>query len=50
MDRWLTLNREYSEKWPNITRKLDPMSEAETHRGEEGKFEKYFDPNPGSGS
>ncbi|MCR9255384.1 MAG: ferredoxin family protein [Alphaproteobacteria bacterium] len=50
MDKWVTMNRDYSEKWPNITRKIDAPGGAEKHQGEEGKFEKYFSPNPGEGS
>lgn len=43
---WLELNREYSARWPNITSKHDPLPDAETHKGEDGKFEKYFAPGP----
>jgi len=48
-EAWLELNREYSEKWPNITRKGEPPADAEAHNGEAGKFEKYFSKNPGKG-
>ncbi|HCP01498.1 MAG: ferredoxin [Alphaproteobacteria bacterium] len=49
-EKWLELNREYSEgKWPNITAKKDEDPDAETLKSEEGKFEKYFSANPGSG-
>jgi len=49
-EKWLELNREYSEKWPNITSKSDPMADADAMKDEGGKFEKYFSPNPGQGS
>jgi ferredoxin len=45
----LTLNREYSEKWPNITSKKPSPPEADAFRDQIDKFDKYFDPEPGSG-
>ena len=44
---WLELNREYSETWPNITRKGESPADAEDYKGMEGKYEKLFSPNPG---
>ena len=49
LESWLELNREYSEKWPNITVKKPSPPDAEQHDKETGKLEKYFSPNPGSG-
>ena len=49
-EKWLEMNREYSESWPNITRKGEAPGDAEAHKGEEGKFDKYFSSNPGQGS
>jgi ferredoxin len=49
-EKWLEFNREYSEKWPNITRKKDALPDADLFKGEQGKFEKYFDETPGEGS
>jgi ferredoxin len=49
MDKWLALNREYSEKWPNITSKKPGLPGADAFRDEIDKFDKYFDPEPGSG-
>lgn len=46
--RWLQLNREYAEKWPNITRKKAAPADADSHKGESDKYSKYFSPNPGS--
>jgi ferredoxin len=43
----LEVNRDYSEKWPNITRKAPSPEDADTFKDETGKFEKYFDSNPG---
>ncbi len=48
-EKWVEFNREYSEKWPNITIKKDPLPDAERYEKEEGKLEKYFSPNPGEG-
>jgi ferredoxin len=49
MNKWLEINREYSEKWPNITSKKPPLDGAEDFRDQKDKFDKYFDPEPGSG-
>ena len=46
-EKWMELNREYSAQWPNITRKGEPPADAEQHREETGKFDKYFSPEPG---
>src|SRR5437868_2888056 len=45
--KWVEHNREYSTQWPNITRKKPAPEDADAHKGEAGKFEKYFSPNPG---
>lgn len=49
LEKWLELNREYADKWPNITAKKDPLPEAEEFRDTEGKFERFFSPKPGAG-
>jgi ferredoxin len=49
-DNWLELNKEYAEKWPNITRKGTSPEDADKFDGEEDKFKKYFSSNPGTGS
>ena len=49
LEKWLELNREYSDKWPNITVKQPHLSDAAEFEKEAAKFEKYFSPNPGSG-
>ncbi len=46
-ERWLELNREYASAWPNITRKKAPPEDADEWREVEGKYEKFFSPNPG---
>ena len=40
-DKWYKLNEEYSNKWPNITKKKDPLPDAEKYENEENKLEKY---------
>jgi ferredoxin len=47
--KWLELNREYAQKWPNITGKKDMPKDARAYWEEEGKFDKYFSPKPGAG-
>jgi ferredoxin len=49
IEKWLEINRQYSEKWPNITSKKDALPDADDHRDTEGKFDKYFSDKPGSG-
>ena len=44
-EKWLELNNKYSEIWPNINKKKDPLEDHEKHRNEENKFEKYFKEN-----
>lgn len=47
-ENFLELNREYSEKWPNITQKGEPPADAEDHNGKAGKLAE-FSSNPGEG-
>ena len=47
-EQWLELNREYSEIWPNISRKGTPPADADEFRGKEGKYDKFFSANPGN--
>ena len=49
-DAWLELNQVYSASWPNITRKGETPADADAFKDMEGKYEKYFSPNPGQGS
>ncbi|HEY9549475.1 MAG TPA: DUF3470 domain-containing protein [Kiloniellaceae bacterium] len=44
------MNRDYSDNnWPNITRKGEAPADADAHRSEEHKYEKYFSNKPGQG-
>ncbi len=47
--KWLEVNREYAEKWPNITIKKDPLPEAEEFKEIKDKFDTYFTPEAGKG-
>ena len=49
LEKWLEINTTYSAEWPNITRKKDSPADADEHKGEEGKFDKYFSADPGTG-
>jgi ferredoxin len=49
LEKWLEINTEYASKWPNITAKKDAPADAKEFDGVEGKFEKYFSPEPGEG-
>ena len=49
LEKWLELNTKYAEEWPNITRKGESPADAETYKGMEGKYEKFFSREPGKG-
>ena len=40
---WIEINRKYSEKWPVITLKKDPLPDADKYDGEKNKFKKYIE-------
>jgi ferredoxin len=48
--KWVTMNTEFAEKWPNIIRKGEPPVDADDFTDETGKFEKYFSDKPGAGA
>ena len=45
---WVEFNREYSEAWPNITRKGEAPADAKDWEGVADKFKNHFDPSPGT--
>ena len=49
LEKWLEVNAEYAAVWPNITIKRDPPADSDEYRDVQGKFEKYFSPEPGEG-
>lgn len=40
------VNREYSQAWPNITRKGEQPADADEWKGKPNKFAEQFSPNP----
>jgi ferredoxin len=48
-EKWLEVNANFSAQWPNITRKKDSPADADEFKGQEGKYDKYFSPEPGEG-
>ena len=48
-EQWVLFNRKYSELWPVIITRKDPLPMAGEREGEEGKLEKYFSDKPGEG-
>ena len=49
-EKWVEVNREYSEKWPNIIQKGEPPEDGANYRDETGKFDKDFSQEPGKGT
>jgi ferredoxin len=43
LTKWVEFNRKYSEKWPVITQKKEPLANAEKYDGQKDKLEKYFE-------
>ncbi|MGQ0527054.1 MAG: ferredoxin FdxA [Alphaproteobacteria bacterium] len=48
-EAWLEVNKDYSEKWPNITKKKSGPEGARDMEKVENKFEQFFSPEPGEG-
>lgn len=46
--KFLELNRDYAEKWPNLTKKIDALPEAEEFKDQDNKIE-LFSEAPGEG-
>ena len=46
-EKWLKLNQQYSEVWPNITLKKDAPNDAKDYEEETNKFDKYFSESAG---
>ena len=49
MEKWVALNAEYAQRWPNITAKKEPPADSADWEGVANKFELHFSPNPGTG-
>ena len=48
VEKWLEMNRDFSEKWPNITRKGESPADADDWREKPDKLQ-HLSPNPGKG-
>ena len=48
-EKWLELNREYSEKWPVLTMLKPAPADANEWHDVPNKFKEHFDPTPGTG-
>ena len=48
-EAWLKLNADMADIWPNITRKIDEMPDADAYKDRDGKFEEFFTEAPGKG-
>jgi len=48
-EKWIDLNMEYSEKWPNITIQKEAMPEAEIFKDKANKIDTDFSKAPGDG-
>lgn len=49
-DKWLELNAQYADEWPNILDKGDTPEDADEYLKVENKFEKFFSSEAGEGS
>jgi len=49
MEKWVEFNRKYSEQWPVIITKKDPLPEAEALDGTANKLETHFSEAAGEG-
>ena len=49
-EEWLEVNREWSTKWPNITRKGESPADADDWMGIPNKMSEHFSEKPGEGS
>jgi ferredoxin len=49
LEKWLKLNADYANVWPNITIKREPPAGAKEFDGTPNKFEQHFSPKPGQG-
>ena len=49
LEKWLQINTEYSEKWPNIMRMGEPPADADEWRDVKDKLQ-HFSSEPGQGT
>lgn len=46
-EKWVEVNSKYSQTWPNLTEKKDPLPEAEEFKETPNKFKEFFSETPG---
>jgi ferredoxin len=46
-EKWLEMNRDYANQWPNITRKKPAPADADEFKDVKDKFKNFFSKNPG---
>ena len=39
---WVKINREFSQNWPKITKRKEPLPEADSMNGIQNKFEQFI--------
>ena len=44
-EKWLEINKKYSEIWPNISEVKEPLPDHKKYKDEKNKFDKYFEEN-----
>ena len=44
-EKWLEINRKYSEKWPNINKMGENLRFSDKWKDVKDKFDKHFSPN-----
>ena len=49
LEKWVAINKEYSEKWPVITKMKEPPKDADQWRGVSNKFNDHFSEKSGTG-
>ena len=43
----MSVNRDFSKSWPNITRRKDPLPDADDFKNQPDKFARFFSDKPG---
>ena len=46
-EKWLLINKKFSEIWHNISKKKEPMDEHEKYKNIKDKYDKHFSEKPG---
>ena len=49
MEKWINLNREFSNKWPVITKKKEPPTDSDNWKDIPDKLANHFSDKPGEG-